>query len=485
TIVAALEHIMYLNKEEIFINGYEDYEILKSKVETLFNKKIDSSPRALFSRVADARNVVLIDKNAYKYEDFKDIDGTFLSELKRLVYEAFTQGQYADPRLMYKNNIELMKLNKVYSYSHLYSIIKNFYSEDFKVGHQNTLYIYPKETNNLTAEDILIKYLEERSAVPIDKVIKELNWKRIKLEQIIPRLTDVIINGNQEIIMIKGIEDEEGYEALYNLVSNEIEKGYLITADLYIKVAFDENLSVLINKYNIIDLHSFAQFVKSKFMFMMGHSQFLYSKYTEYRNIEDIIVFKLAKMITTKELRDFVVEKGYSEQRYYKTKNILVDENKIIPYNNNIFLNLEKFDFSSNIESELLEILNTKLDENIYLTNNQLQEINVEINESLMVTPEIIAHIAKVNGYHLLEAYYGSTYELPIITNKFKSYPELVYTIIKKEFKGIHNEENLLPFLKIRGLVTENADQIYFTIKESDYFIFDNLGFFHLNQGVV
>ncbi len=483
TIVAALEYIMYLNKEEIFINSYEDYEILKNKVETLFGKRIDSSPRALFSRASDARNVILIDKNAYKYEDFKDIDGNFLSELKQLVKEEFNQGQYADPRLIYKNNDELMKVNKVYSYSHLYSIIKNFYSEDFKVGHQNTLYIYPKESDNLTAEDILTKYLEEHPVAPIDKVLKELKWKRIKLEQMIPRLTDIIIKGNQEIVLIKGIEEEEDYDVLYNLVNNEIEKGYLITADLYIKVAFDENLSVLINKYNIVDLHSFAQFVKSKFMYMMGHSQFLYSKYTEYRNIEDIIVSKLPQMITAEELRDFVVEKGYSDQRYYKTKNILIDENKIIPYNNDIFLNLEKFNFSSNIENILLEILKVKLDENIYLTKNQLQEINVDINESLMATPEIIAHIAKVNGYQLLEAYYGSTYELPIITNKFKSYSELVYTIIKKDFKDIYSEENLLSFLKSRGLVTENADQIYFTIKESDYFIFDNLGFFHLNDG--
>ena len=482
TIVAALEYVMYLNKDKIFINNDEGYQTLKHKVETLFDKEINSNPRALFSRVADAKNVILIDRNAYKYENFEDIDGEFLVEIKQLVNEELAQGQYADPRLIYKNHSKLMQENNIYSYSHLYSIIKNFYSEDFKVGHQNTLYIYPKESNNLTAEDILTKYLDECPIVSIDKVLKDLKWKRIKLEQMIPRLTNVILNGNQEIILIKGIEEEEDYDVLYNLVNNEVAKGYLITADLYIMVVFDEKLSVLINKYNIKDLHSFAQFVKSKFMYMMGHSQFLYSKYTEYRNIEDIIVSKLPQMITTKELRNFVVEKGYSEQRYYKMKNILVDENKIIPYNNDIFLNLEKFNLSSNIENNLLEILKVKLDENIYLTKNQLQKINVEINESLMATPEIIAHIAKVNGYHLLEAYYGSTYELPIITNKFKSYSELVYTIIKKDFKGIYSEEKLLSFLKLRGLVTENSDQIYFTIKESDYFTFDNVGFFNLNE---
>ena len=54
-----------------------------------------------------------------------------------------------------------MQENNIYSYSHLYSIIKTFYSEDFKVGHQNTLYIYSKDSNKLTAEDILYVYLRK------------------------------------------------------------------------------------------------------------------------------------------------------------------------------------------------------------------------------------------------------------------------------------------------------------------------------------
>ncbi len=53
-------------------------------------------------------------------------------------------------------------------------------------------------------------------------------------------------------------------------------------------VAFDDKLSVLINKYNINDLHSFAQFIKSKFMFMHGHSQFY---------IVNIPIIEISKML--------------------------------------------------------------------------------------------------------------------------------------------------------------------------------------------
>ncbi|WP_142400125.1 hypothetical protein, partial [Staphylococcus warneri] len=100
SIVAALEYIMYSNKDKIFINNDEGYKTLKYQIETLFDKEINSNPRALFSRVADAKNVILIDRNAYKYEDFEDIDGEFLVAIKQLVNEELNQGKYADPRLI-------------------------------------------------------------------------------------------------------------------------------------------------------------------------------------------------------------------------------------------------------------------------------------------------------------------------------------------------------------------------------------------------
>ena len=51
--------------------------------------------------------------------------------------------------------------NKVNSYTHLYSIIKNFYEDEYKIGYQNTLYIYEKDAKSLSSEEILMKYIEK------------------------------------------------------------------------------------------------------------------------------------------------------------------------------------------------------------------------------------------------------------------------------------------------------------------------------------
>ena len=107
------------------------------------------------------------------------------------------------------------------------------------------------------------------------------------------------------------------------------------------------------------------------------------------------MMFKLPEIIPFKTLRDFIVGKGYSEQRYYKAKDILIENNKIIPYNNDHFLNLEKFDLPLDVERKILELLKFKFKDRIYMSKSQLQDVDIELNDSLMVTPEIIASVAK------------------------------------------------------------------------------------------
>ena len=46
-------------------------------------------------------------------------------------------------------------------------------------------------------------------------------------------------------------------------------------------------------------------------MHMLGFSQFLYSKHSEYKSVKDIMPFELPKIITTKKLQNFIIDKGY------------------------------------------------------------------------------------------------------------------------------------------------------------------------------
>jgi hypothetical protein len=374
-----------------------------------------------------------------------------------------------------------MKENHVFSYSHLYSIIKNYLQEDFNIGFQNTLYIYPEKTEKLKAEHILIDYLRKVPSIGINDLANKLKWKKLKLEQIIPRLDNVIVNSKQEVILIEGIENEQGYFQLIELIKNEIKNGYIITIELFLKVIFNNELSEMLNNYQLNDLQSFSQFIKSKFMYMHGFHQFLYSKHSTVRNIEDIIPKYLPKMFSNKDLQQFIIDKGYSQQRYYKAREILLENNKIIPYRNDLFINLEKYSLPTNMVNKISEYLNYEISKQEVITIKQLSNTNFELDDSLTTTPELVAYIAKQIGFKLHEAYYGSMYELPIITaSKYSSYSEIIYTFVQEKFKDVYSEQKLLESLKYEGLINKNADQIYSSIRESSYFEFDNIGFFKL-----
>src|SRR5699024_6074946 len=174
----SLSYILKENKGKRFKISDENTEFLKEKIYNTFGKVIDSNTRSLFKSVADAKNVVLIEKSTYAYVDFTDVNSRFLSELIIIVENEIQYFNYlnnAKTRTIYKNNKELMVKNNVLSHVHLYSLIKEFFSDDFKVGYQNTLYIYDKETDDFSADELLLDLLKKKSPVTTDYVLKTLD----------------------------------------------------------------------------------------------------------------------------------------------------------------------------------------------------------------------------------------------------------------------------------------------------------------------
>src|SRR5699024_11672727 len=78
----SLSYILKENQGKSFKISDENTEFLKEEIYNTFGKVIDSNTRSLFARVADAKNVVLIEEGTYAYVDFTDVNPSFLSELK-------------------------------------------------------------------------------------------------------------------------------------------------------------------------------------------------------------------------------------------------------------------------------------------------------------------------------------------------------------------------------------------------------------------
>lgn len=482
----SLSYILKENQGKSFKISDENTEFLKEKIYNTFGKVIDSNTRSLFKSVADAKNVVLIEKGTYAYVDFTDVNPSFLSELKIIVENEIQYFNYANPRTIYKNNKELMVKNNVLSHVHLYSLIKEFFSDDFKVGYQNTLYIYDKETDDFSADELLLDLLKKKSPVTTDYVLKTLGWDKSKLEQLIPRLDSVIFTGKQQVTLISDIENDSKYFEVYDIISKELEKGYIITHDFMMKLIFSNNeISDFLTAHNIGNLSGFAQFIKAKFSDVQGHSQFLYLKNSPTTKIDDVILNELSDMPSYKDFENLIVGKGYSAQKFYKMKNDLIEDGKIIPYDEFSFINTDKFILRDGLETEIPELLDRELTNKDFITTNDINQLTqiINLNDEYMVQTETIAFFAKKAGYYLYEAYPGSTYALPIITKENHiSYDNLILDILSNTDETIKNEEELLKFLKEKGLINERADKLYTSLIHSDLFEFDSLGYFSIKE---
>ncbi|OFS62295.1 sigma factor-like helix-turn-helix DNA-binding protein [Nosocomiicoccus sp. HMSC09A07] len=486
SITNSLSYILKQNQGKSFKISDDNTEFLREEIYNTFGKVVDSNTRSLFARVADAKNVALIEEGTYAYMDFTDVNPSFLNELKVFIENEILNVNYANPRTIYKNNKDLMLKNNVFSHVHLYSLIKEFFSDDFKVGHQNTLYIYDKETDDFSAEELLLDLLKNKSPVTTDYVLETLGWNKLKLEQLIPKIDSVIFTGNRQVTLISDIENDSKYFEVYDIISKELEKGYIITHDFMMKLIFSNNeISDFLTAHNIGNLSGFAQFIKAKFSDVRGFSQFLYLKNSPITKINDVILNELSDMPSYRDFENLIVGKGYSAQTFHKMKNELIEDGKIIPYDEFSFINTDKFILRDGLETEILELLDRELTNKDFITTydiNQLTQI-INLNDEYMVQTETIAFFANKAGYYLYEAYPGSTYALPVITKEdYGSYDKLILDILSNTDETINNEEKLLKFLKEKGLINERADKLYTSLIHSDLFEFDSLGYFSIKE---
>lgn len=482
-----IERLEYLFREKIkgpLKNNDESYYYLKNLLKKIFNYTVESNRRSLFTRVADTKNVVLVDKNTYMYEDFSNVDSSYLSKLKISIDDELKISPYADPRKIYRDEMLLMKNNEILSYSHLYSIIKNFFNDDYNIGYQNTLYIYQKDNKGKSAEDIILEFFEDTFVVSFDELIDSLGWKVYKLEQLISRLDYLVVNSKKEIINISSIEKEECYELLLDEINKELNKGHFFTIDFVFQIYDKTELYSLLQKYHLTDFQALASFVKKRFEKAKGYWQFLYLSGSNIEGIEEVIPNYFEGIVSKKEISDFLFDKGYAQATVYLIMDGLIDIDLFIPFEKGYLRNMRKEPLSQKNIEYIEKILEIELQKNEIITEKQLRNMT-ELTEirNINGTPQLLTFIAEYLGFKTIEAYDGSKYEIPIIlskVSKLNEYDELIYNVVSKYFYLDFSTKKLLRFLKNEYLVSQNNSGIYHKLKGSNLFEFDKTGAFKL-----
>ncbi|MCD8916244.1 hypothetical protein K2V61_11900 [Staphylococcus simulans] len=487
TISAAVSGLFKMFKGKEFENSERGFNEIKNMLYHYLDFTINSNQRSLFARVNDAENIIMVDKGIYKYEEFRSIDVYFVNEIKNKINLEIESKGYADPRTIFQKNTKLINDHNIHTYTHLYFMIKTFFKDDFNVGHQNTLHIYSKENDQVSSEQILLKYIKRNGLTNKGQLMKDLEWNETKLEQSLARVEDIIITDQGNVVSIKGIEQSECYSELISYIKECLSDGYAYTVDILMDILFDKRFNETLKNYYIDNTMGLSQFVKSKISGVRGHKLFLYYKDMNVNGVEDVVLEDLPKVLSSQELKNFLLKKGYSQQKYYISRKVLLEREKILPYTSDVFLNTSKIQIDEINKEKYIREVERLLCDSYILTYSNLESIEVPLNavEELNITPICGANLINSNNnIRVIEPYQNARYELPILVSKNgpKSYDELVWDLINEKYKGANDSTELVNFLKHQELMNRGTNGVYSILKKSDLFFFNDIGLFHLKS---
>lgn len=485
-IIARINHLFkHFIKEPLEMDD-EGYIYFKELMEETFEIPFDSGRRAAATRVADAENVILVDRNTYCYHNAEVITDQFLVELERIMDEQLNYNEYVDPRWLYKENITLMLEFGLSSHVHLYSIVQNYLGEKYETGNGNTLYIYKSNADRLDAESILLHYLIANGhAVPKANVLLDLKWKEHKLDQLLPRIKSAVLVGNGIVKTIESFNFRE--EELAELQSNvevSLEKGYVFTYDLQFELAFNEKLSPLIERCKLADDVTLTAILKWLNPNLQGYSKMLYWNKSDITKIEQVIALEFPEIVARQEMIEFIASKGYSDQTIYKLPTEIVQEGLFYNYSNIRYINANIVNFTDEVKDSLASYLEEQFEDKQYRSVFTMVGYSQKVLpiSSYEWTEWLIYHFAERVGYRKIQVHNDYRYDKLVLVKEevpIYNYEQLVLHILKTDYRGRYHEEDLASYLEMKK-ITHNPRRLTNEIYNSQYFKFDSFGFFEV-----
>ena len=486
SIIARINYLFkHVIKEPVEMN-IEGYNYFKKLMEVTFDIPFDSDKRAATTRVADADDVILVDRNTYFYHESEAITEQLLDELEQILDEQLKFSDYVDPRWIYKEYNTLMLEKGLRSHVHLYSIVQNYLGEKYETGHRNTLYIYKSNADRLDAESILINYLIETGhEVPKAKVLLDLKWKEHKLDQLLPRIKKAVLIGNGIVKTIESFnfKDEELAELQSNLLIS-LEKGYVFTHDLQFELAFNEKLSPLIERCKLADDVTLSAILKWLNPNLQGYTKMLFWNNSAITKIEQVIAIEFLEIVARQEMIEFINNKGYSDQTIYKLPTEVIQEGLFYNYTKTRYINANLINFTEEVKDSLANYLEEQFEEKPYRSAFTMVGYSQKVLpiSSYEWTEWLIYQFAEHVGYRKIQVHNDYRYDKLVLVKEevpIYNFDQLILHILKTEYRGRYHEEDLASYLEMKKL-THNPRRLTNEIYNSQYFKFDSFGFFEV-----
>lgn len=345
------------------------------------------------------------------------------------------------------------------SIHHVYSFVKDVYSEIVDTPRGNLLEFYLKGERQLTREEQLINELKKNNGVMyLDKIKSTFKWSDLTIDNAIINSSQIIKLGSDRVIIYEDVFKDDLKESLKKIIEKNLEKGYCSVNEIYSDALFDVRLNQFFNNYSLKKPFDLLTIIKAVDEKVFGHTVFLYNDNQNIKSIEDYL-YSLAKpYLYREEAQNQILKYGFAPSQVNLSLRKLIENNRLIQISSNKYIKSETFEIDKEIIAEVFASLDNQ--RNFIVPNEIAEKIGNKESNGIIINQYAIQQLLIKKGYKTLNRY-GVSYNNEIIvmvksTSNYNSIDEFVHFILKSDYNGPLVESNVFDFLVNLGIYKKN-----------------------------
>lgn len=292
----------------------------------------------------------------------------------------------------------------------MYYLLRYCYKKDFDFGKGNTMYIFAKDTEKNTTEEIIYnKVIANSGKIKKQQISAELGFDLYTIDQ--------AASLSNKLVAIDGYLTAKEFDL--NLISEvfklavqksaEIhleERQFIIIEKMFYELKFDGVIAKEMLNANIINPKDLLRMLKVMYPNLKGHMKYLYRK--EYPvNTSDVILadFKICEKYTLQDLLEKGQELGYSTSTTYVYSKEWRRTDRIIEIDEEHFVLPGSITITEEITEKIKNYLNCLLENSSYKALYKLKGFrrNLPKIRPYNWTPELIKYVGKKVGFKFIE----------------------------------------------------------------------------------
>lgn len=459
-------YLKYYHKKPFRVSSKSAEEYNKF-FEEKFDMNMKMNSRSLEGLGSRSENIILVNPRTYSHIDLVGIDEVMILHMKKILDLRLSKKDCVNAKEIYDVMDEFYP-DEFYSKHHVYSLI-NHYFDEYTTSKGNSLDITKKGKKIHSKTDVIYDICKSNSSIIKIKDLKEkTEWSMNRIYNAIDNSDDVIKLGPNKCVIIEDILNDDIKKKIKEIANKALEEGYAFTKSIYSNyILKDKELKEFVNKYDIKQSKEIASLIKYLDDEISGNNNFLYRKNQPIDCLEEAIKAKYFGYITKNELKDFLLQNGYSQISIYQTMDRIVSKGFYVQMDKEKYLVREAFKVNEELLKKVLKFAEDNIGEyGHFIPNIHINKMKSEFDfGEYELNQFTVSNILEGNGYRRLFRYkMKNNLDVVVLVedkSKYKDIDLLAYDIIKDEYAGDMDEKCVYDFLADKGIYEKTEELIF------------------------